>query len=177
MAKNYSSAETVQQLAESLIAQYHPELATARILYLFIEKAGKKGGKVIVGTVKVAGELIEYLGNVDFVMEIAMPEWNDASPQTRTALLDHLLERCTGEENPEDPGAAMKWKTREPDVHEFSTILQRYGAWNETLQAFVAVAQSVEETFEPVVERRVRAESGDAAAAQLPPSPRLTKNG
>jgi hypothetical protein len=41
----------------------------------------------------------------------------------------------------------MTWVIREPDVHEFSSILRRHGAWTEDLTGFVSVAQSVDLSF------------------------------
>lgn len=75
-------------------------------------------------------------------MEVALDQWNELDAHRRTALVDHLLECCFGEEDEED-GGAMKWKVRDPDVKEFRTILQRYGAWNEDLIGFVSVAKQV----------------------------------
>ena len=68
--------------------------------------------------------------------------WNESEAHERTAILDHLLERCTGEESEKD--GSMGWKIREPDVQEFSSILDRHGAWNTTLAGFVSVAQKVD---------------------------------
>jgi hypothetical protein len=155
MPQSFFDAESVVEIAERLVSQYHPELATARIKYLFQEKAGKKGGKPVLGKVQKVSGVLEHFADCDFLVILAQDTWADLDNTKRTALVDHLLERCTGEEDPEDPGAAMKWKTREPDVHEFSTILQRYGAWTEDLAGFCQVAQALDSEVEaaPVVSR------------------------
>ena len=57
-------------------------------------------------------------------------------------MVDQLLERCTAEEN--DADGSMDWKVRDPEVHEFATILQRYGAWHDGLRTFVEVAKAID---------------------------------
>lgn len=141
MTKEYSEAELVEELATRLIAPYHPELATARIKYIWVETASMKSGRAILGKVRKLSGAIEFLLQHDFLIEVALDKYNELTPQQRTALVDHLLERCYGEENEKD--GSMKWKVREPDVQEFASILQRHGAWNEELNGFVSIAQHV----------------------------------
>lgn len=148
MPQSFFDAEAVAEVADRLIGNYHPELATARIKYLFQEKAGKKGGKAVLGVTKKVSGVLEHFADCDFLIVLAQDQWADLDSSKRTALVDHLLERCTGEEDPDEPSAAMKWKTREPDVHEFSTILQRYGAWTEDLVGFCQVAQNLDSEIE-----------------------------
>jgi hypothetical protein len=138
-AQIITDAEAVQSLAESLISSHHPELATASFRYIFKEKAGTKGGKPVSGNVKKVSDVDKYLieGNPDFILIVPMDLWNEMDSSKRTALVDHLLERCTGTED--DKTGEMKWSTREPDVHEFATILQRHGAWNDALDSFASV--------------------------------------
>lgn len=141
-SNEYCDAEdTLIEMATDLIRNYHPELATASIRYVHRSKAGSKGGRPVRGAVRKVSGVMHFITGLDFIVEIALDQWNPMPDQGRRALLDHLLERMTGEEDPEDAGAPMKWKTREPDVHEFSTILKRHGAWNDDLQTFVGVAQ------------------------------------
>lgn len=142
MPKVYSEAESVRSLSGGLIANYHPELANARIRYIFVDKASSKGGIDVLGkTRKISGPL-EYLLELDFLIEIAADRWHDMDNTQRTALVDHLLERCTGEED--EKSGEMKWKIREPDVQEFASILRRHGAWNDQLTGFVSVAHEIE---------------------------------
>lgn len=142
MSAEYSSAESVQAVAQSLMATYHPELATARITYTFIDRVPKKGGRELLGkAVKVSGRW-EHLTELDFIIEVSLPKWQELSDDQRTALVDHLLERCSGEENEED--GSYKWTLREPDVQEFATILARHKNWHEALTSFVQVAQSLD---------------------------------
>jgi hypothetical protein len=141
MAKVYGSAEGVESIASGLIANFHAELGTARILYCFVDSVGTKGGRELAGKVRKFAGFQEWALEMDFAVEVGLDKWNDLTESQRTALIDHLLERCTGEED-EDSGE-MRWKIREPDVQEFSSILHRQGAWNEDLQGFVSVAQGI----------------------------------
>ena len=146
----FDDAESVQALATSLIPNYHPELATARIRYIFCEKASMKGGKPVLGKVRKISGILEFMTDTDFVMEIPTDRWTDMPQEQRRALVDHLLERCTGEEDEEDASATMKWSMREPDVQEFSSILRRHGAWNDDLAGFASVAKEID--LEAIVE-------------------------
>lgn len=153
MSAEYSSAESVEAVAQSLLATYHPELATARIAYMFIDRVPRKGGRELFGkAVKVSGRW-ENLTELDFCIEVSLPKWQELSEAQRAALVDHLMERCSGEE--EDDGA-YKWTLREPDVQEFSTILKRHGNWNESLTSFIEVAQSLD------IASIVREETGES---------------
>lgn len=144
MPQVYGDFDALETMAKSLIPSYHPELATARIRYVAAEKAGKKGGKVCYGKVRKVSGVMEFLLETDFVLEVGMDVWNEQTAEQRLAVVDHLLERCFGVEDEEDPGAPMKWTIREPDVQEFSTILRRHGAWNEDLQGFASVAKEID---------------------------------
>lgn len=141
MPKEYGIADTVEELATKLIPNYHPELATARLKYIYVDKASQKSGRPVLGKVRKISGALQFLLEIDFLVEVALETWNELSAQQRTALVDHLLERCYGEEN-EDNGE-MKWSVREPDVQEFSSILQRHGAWNDELNGFVSIAHHV----------------------------------
>ncbi len=139
MPRIYGLAETVEQIATSILPTYHSELATARIKYIFVDKASAKNGKPVLGKARKMGGAFEFLLESDFLIEVALDCWNPASEKQRLALVDHLLECCTGDEDEES--GEMKWKTREPDVREFTSILNRHGAWTDELQGMVMVAQ------------------------------------
>ena len=144
MPRIYDNADAVEAIAKAIIPTYHPELATARIRYVYCDKAGSKGGKPVNGKVRKISGVLEFLLDTDFVMEIALDRWNEMTPEQRQALIDHMLERCWGEEDEEDAGAEMKWTLREPDVQEFSSILRRHGAWNDDLADFASVAKEID---------------------------------
>lgn len=141
MPKEYYAAETVESIAGGLIPNYHAELAGARIMFTFVSEASKKNGKEVLGTSKKLSGFNEWALEADFVILVAQDKWNELTENQRMALVDHLLERCTGEED--ENSGEMRWKMRDPDVQEFSTILHRHGAWNEDLQGFASMAASI----------------------------------
>ena len=142
MPKTFESAESVESIAGGLIPNYHPELATARIMYVFVSETWKKNGKDQLGKVQKFSGFNEWALEHDFAVSVAQDKWQELTESQRTALVDHLLEHCTGEED-EDTGE-MTWKLRDPDVQEFPNILHRHGAWNESLQGFVSMAQGID---------------------------------
>lgn len=142
MAKDFSVAETVETIANGLIPNYHPELADARILYVFTDKAGTKNGRELFGKAKKVSGLWEWALEKDFVIEVAGDKWNELDGNQRNALVDHLLECCTGEEDEES--GEMKWKIRDPEVQEFASILKRYGVWHQGLASFVSIAKEID---------------------------------
>lgn len=139
---DYSLAESVQKLAEKLIAEQHPHLASAAFDFLYVDKEMKSKGRPLYGKVSCPGSLLKFYIEKDFVLEIGLPSWNELAYPQRVALIDHLLERCHGEED--DKTGDMKYSLRDPDVQEFGTILHRHGAWNDTLRDFCSVAQRVD---------------------------------
>jgi len=152
MPRLYGNAERVEEIAASILPTYHSELATARMQYIFVDKAGQKNGRPILGKAKRVSGAWEFLLEKDFIIEVAADCWNDASEPQRAALVDHLLESCTGVEDEET--GDMKWSMRTPDVQEFTSILHRHGAWTEALQGMVEVAQrlNVEARVQEVAE-------------------------
>ena len=163
MPKLYSSAESVEAVASNLIPMYHPEIATARIKYLFVDKASTKGGRPVNGKVRKISGSLEYLLECDFIVEVALDQWNEKSEEQRQALVDHLLERCTGEED--EKTGDMNWTTREPDVSEFTAILRRHGAWNDDLAGFASVAKTVD--IDGMVEDVVASAAVEGVAASV----------
>lgn len=149
MSKTWEDASTtLGNIAGGLISNYHPELGTARILYVFVSEPSSKGGHELYGRVKKLSGFNEWALEHDFIIEVASPLWSQLDHSQQTALMDHLLEHCFGEED-EKNGGAMKWRIREPEVREFGTILDRHGAWNTQLAGFVSVAKrtNVENVF------------------------------
>lgn len=161
MPKLYGSAESVEEIANQLLPTYHPELATARIAYVFVDVASKKNGLPVLGKTRKVSGALEYLLEKDFIVEVAMDQWNDADERKRHALVDHLLESCTGEED--ETTGDMTWKTRSPDVHEFTSILNRHGAWTNELSGMVEVAKRLD--LEAIAQEVVSSVSQNSAEA------------
>ncbi len=155
----YSDAESVKEYADNMVANYHPHLATARMKYIFREKAAMSGGLPKPGTVRRITGALEHLLELDFLVEVGLDLWNTLSEQARRGLVDHLLTHCQGVED--EQTGKMVWKLRQPDVKEFSEVLQRNGSWHEGLSNFVSVAQGLtaDQILSPPL---VRQAEGDA---------------
>lgn len=156
MPKTFEPAEdSVGAIAQGIIANYRPELAPARIMYVFVSEASKKRGREVLGNVKKLGTFDAWALEQDFVLTVALDKWNELTGSQRTALVDHLLERCVGEED--EKSGEMKWGVVEPDIQEFPNVLYRHGAWNDDLQGFVSVAQGI--NLDQIVEEETEGES------------------
>lgn len=127
----YDFAEAVEELAEGLIGKHHPDLSTARFKYVWRSKASKAAGVPVPGKVRKIGGALQFAFETDFFMEIALDQWNNFTAKQRTALIDHLLSRCIGEED--EKTGDMKWKIRPPRVQEFPEVAERNGQWNDSL--------------------------------------------
>jgi len=148
MPRTFEAADNVESIAQGLIPNYHAELATARILYVFSSDCWTKNGRELWGKVQKFSGFNEWAIEKDFVVMVALEKWNDLTEPQRTALVDHLLSGCTGEED-EDTGE-YKWKMRDPEVQEFTDVLFRHGVWHEGLRDFVLQAKKV--NIEDIVE-------------------------
>lgn len=135
----FGYAQTVEDVADRIVPTFHPELASARIKYVGVDKASKSNGRIVYGKSGRISGMNALFAEADFYVLVALDEWNTMDDRKRTALVDHLLEACTGEED--EQSGAMKWKMRKPDVHEFTSILNRHGAWTDELSGMVEVAQ------------------------------------
>ena len=141
--KVYGEADEVRDIAMQLIPTYHPELASARIRYVWVSEASKKNGKPVLAKASKVSDLQSYLivgegEDLNFLLVFALDQWNELDNRKRVALVDHMLEGCTGEED--EQTGDMKWATRTPEVQEFTSILNRHGAWTDELSGMVEVA-------------------------------------
>ena len=142
MPRTFEEAKTVESIAGGLIPNYHAELVTARIMYCFSSDCWTKNGREVWGKVQKFSGFNEWVVEKDFVVMVALEKWDDLTEPQRTALVDHLLSSCTGEED--DDTGEYKWKVLDPEVQEFTDVLFRHGAWNESLRDFVRQAHKVE---------------------------------
>lgn len=148
---DYWLAPEVEEIANDLIAQYHTHLASARIGYLFREKAERK--KVTLdGSVervtqgkagKVGSKKYEVLCEKDFIIEIAADEWLQASTDLRKYIVDHELCHCAGEEDPEN--GEMVWFTVPHDLEEFVGVVDRHGLQRDVVRDFYRACAKADE--------------------------------
>lgn len=142
----FSDAEAAKLLAESVIANFHPNLATARIRWLWRDVAAKRDGKLVPGAVRRLTGPLEHCIQADFLVEVALDVWNTLDEGKRRAVLDHLLAQCKAEED--EKSGEMKYSKRRFDVMEFNEVFQRNGAWHPDLETFAAVAMGTDATMD-----------------------------
>jgi hypothetical protein len=119
----FHDADQPKKVAAVLIGALHKELTSARIAVLFKENHSEPG------TMAKAGAQLAYLAKRDYVMTLDWNVWHGLTPLERVALVDHLLEYATTDDDD-------NWDIRKPDVHEFGAIVRRWGFWNRPLRAF-----------------------------------------
>jgi hypothetical protein len=130
----FDDHEASAEISKTLISRYHPYISSAKFRFLCRNKASTRAKEKIPGYVKKASPMDKHLcgGECDFIMVVALDVWNDLNEHARVALVDHLLMRCVGEEDPKT--GEMKYTLRSPQVQEFPEIALRHGKWNEALQ-------------------------------------------
>lgn len=126
------AADDVEEMAEILIAQFHAELRSASLAYVFKEKMGGRG-YVGFGKADLANPVLKHFSGCDFIIMMNWTVWKAANLVQRTALLDHELEHCGVSES-------GKPEIQKHDVQEFNMIVGRWGAYHETLAQFLRVA-------------------------------------
>lgn len=129
----------------------------ATIDWLMRVEPKRKGGRWVLGTAcqpKVNGELspmfdwlvTRLFGRMpDFLIVLDLGYWMDATPEQREILVFHELAHCVQKEDafgaPKfDKDGHPVWGLKGHDVEEFTSVVARYGAWNEDIRRFVAAA-------------------------------------
>ena len=146
--------------ARLLQTETHKHIADneIRIDYLMTNEGVFKAGKTVIGAVHlptVQGRLkslfeqllAAHLGGLpDFLMVIDAVWWDEASPIDREALVWH--ERCHVQQEIDkygelkfDQDGNPKYALRDHDVAAFNSEVERYGAWSDDLQQFLAAAR------------------------------------
>jgi len=152
MASDYwHAADDIYDTMKELVAHNHPDLALAvdEIAIVFKEKAGKSGGRAVLGKASKVAPLANALSAkpYKFVLEIGADQWEHGlTSKQREALLDHLLCSCHGDEDPKS--GEMKWSVVKPDLSAFRDNIERYGMWFPSDEESADAASSaVEEMF------------------------------
>lgn len=151
-------AREVQDIAESLIEEFHPHIAELTVLYVFRSEHSEENGKVVLGKARKVSGLNAYLAfrsmvddegdapqNVSgfFVIEIAYDTWQALTPSQRIALVDHEMSHI----GPDG--------MRSHDVEEFRGVIERHGVWRPALEEFIEASKQVP-LFENPTERLAR---------------------
>jgi predicted metallopeptidase len=94
MAKEYSSAPEVREIAERLIEILKPELEGFEIRYVFCSETIKHSGREAMALARKITGLNAYLAGHSegfFLIEVSRPLWDALSVDQRIALVHHEL--------------------------------------------------------------------------------------
>lgn len=130
--EKFVGAAQAEAIGAVLVPAFHGELKLARISYLFRETISS-GGRDAWGQAGKAPPKWRLLASVDFTIEINWSIWKEIGPEQRLALVDHELEHCTTNEETDE------WASHPHDLEEFHTIVDRWGLWRPSLEAFALV--------------------------------------
>lgn len=135
MGTNFWAADdSVVNKAKDLLGRYHPDVATANFAICFKDRAGAAEAES--GTVAVAKKVSPMYkaltDDLDFIILIAKPLWDDLSPYEQEAHLDSALCSCTAkiDEDGEfkvDESGNFLFCLRSFDLQGHSEVLARYG--------------------------------------------------
>lgn len=148
-------AERVLDLPE----HSHLREGEAEIEWLFRTYPKVSAGRQVLGTCylpAVQGQLKEFFlwmlerqfGRIPhFLIVIDKAYWDEASPRAREILvyheLCHAVQAVDKFDAPRfDKDGRPVWALRGHDVEEFTSVVQRYGAWNADIQHFVTAANT-----------------------------------
>lgn len=107
-----------------------PLMADDKIKFFFVEK-GSFDGKVR----KIAGSVAEATMGCVFIIEINYESWKEAGDSQKYALVDTQLCRCGVEHNQQD--GSIKYSLEKPDVEAFSSVVGRWGAFDESIELLI----------------------------------------
>ena len=127
--------EELLELAREVQGKYHAHLLMARFGFAFRSKAPTQRGSVVLASVSVVSPRVHVHLELDFLMWVALPEWERMSRARRVALLDHEFCHC-GEK------ADGGWVMVDHDVQEFIGIIERHGFWTFNLRRLEKVVQN-----------------------------------
>ncbi len=117
--------QSVIDIAQDIIRQYHKDLVDARIGFVFRSEASASGGKMVIGNCSTVPPKFKVRLELDYLIWIAQPTWDILDTMQRRALIDHELCHCDYDGD--------KASTRAHDIEEFGCILERYGLWKSDL--------------------------------------------
>ncbi len=129
-------------LLDELIHDHHDHLRDARIAIAWnLTWQPDADGRVKLAACARASDLARELAPFDFVIHLRKACWKDerAKDEHRRALMDHAL--CyaaraadkAGDDAVDVRGRAV-WRTRKPDIVEFSEVIERHGIYSRDVE-------------------------------------------
>jgi len=159
---DYWESDELKELAEDLIANAHPYLASAKIAYLFKDKASRKNltldgetTQVIPGNfTKMGAGKYELLTKKDLVLEFGYDIWQEYSVAQRRYWVDTLLSGITGEED--DKGGDMHYWSIPYPIAFYPDVIKRNGLVLDELRDAYQIMKAVyEEDLKGILRKSV----------------------
>lgn len=149
MRVQYRPATEVEEVARTLIRDYHRSLTNVRIEYLFTNRTPVKSGRDVWASVRRIGSLPAYLaGETDpdgsgalFCMVVAEQIWSALPHLKRVALIDHELCHCFVDQDEEGNEKPILLGH---DLEEFVAVVARHGQWRNEVATFLQAAERAE---------------------------------
>jgi hypothetical protein len=139
----YREAEGPRKVAKPYLDKYHPHVKNIKVEYLFIDKPIRINGQERPMKVQRVSGLNAYLATcndepeAEFVVVIINEEvWKLYDDSQREAVMDMALMYISVDQ---ESGSIS---LRSEDVHGFSEILERHGAWEPNLKNFIEAAKN-----------------------------------
>jgi hypothetical protein len=154
----WTAPEHIKGMAQELIAEFHPEIATANISYMMKSEASGpeiESGQVCVAK-KVGGIYKELTNGVDFVIVIAQSLYMELTTIQQRAMLDSALTTCTAKvidgDFKLDANGNPCWLLKPFDVVAHSDIIVRYG-----IEVLREAGDRIQASLDSKVEEEVKA--------------------
>jgi hypothetical protein len=135
----FQLAPELVTLADTVIDKANRELRELKILYAWDGNDRKSKGRPMLGETRKLGAFQRWLASgfndvedgQQFLISINRRQWlAHTDSRWREALLAHQL-AAIGKKTDSDGNEV--WVVREPDIAEFSEVIERYGLWNQQL--------------------------------------------
>lgn len=132
----------IYSMIDGLVHEHHDHLRDARIVVAWnLTWQPDADGRVKLAACMRANDLARELAPFDFVILLRRSTWKDErfKDEHRLALMEHALcyaARATdkaGEDAVDERGRAV-WRTRKPDIVEFSEVIERHGIYSRDVE-------------------------------------------
>jgi len=140
--RDHVEGHPIFTLLDELVHEHHDHLRDARIAIAW-NLTWQPDADGIVSTAKCmrANDLARELAPFDFVILLRRSTWKDErfSDEHRRALMDRALcyaarATTTGGDDAVDERGRPVWRTRKPDIVEFSEVIERHGIYSRDVE-------------------------------------------
>lgn len=135
---SYTECQEAEQVAESVIPLFADWPQKPKIKYLM--KVSEKS-QFNAQIARATGRW-QYLTQYDYVVEVWDGFWKkpDITLKQKEACIYHELYHISFKVD--DETGVVSWGLQKHQIEEFLDVVQRYGAWNDTLKKFKEVLNS-----------------------------------